>query len=122
MFSFNLELGKKKVKLLTTASTAIYYKQIFKEDLLYYMLVRANSGESNDAEAIDVAQKLCFVMMKQAEKADMATISADDYIAWLDTVSQMELIRRAFDIIAIYKEDMGGLSVSKKKEDEQSAV
>lgn len=121
MFSYTLEIGKKKVKLLTTARTALYYKQIFNEDLLVFMLVRANSGEATDAEAVDVAQKLCFIMAKQAEKADMKQLNFDSYADWLDTMSQMDLIRASFSIIEVYKENMAGLSTSKKKDEEQSA-
>lgn len=121
MFSYTLEIGKKKVKLLTTARTALYYKQIFNEDLLVFMLVRANSGEATDAEAVDVAQKLCFIMAKQAEKSDMKQLNFDSYADWLDTMSQMDLIRASFSIIEVYKENMAGLSTSKKKDGEPSA-
>lgn len=120
MFSHTIKLGDKDIKLMQTARTAVYYEQIFKEDLLLFMLVSANSG-ANDADAVKVAQKLCFVMLKQAEGADMRSLTVDTYYEWLDTVSQIDLINHSLDIIAVYKEDMTTLSEPKKKEDEQSA-
>lgn len=114
-----IELGKKKVKLLSNAVTAIHYKQIFKKDLLVMMLVDAPSGKMNDAEAVEMAQELCYVMAMQAAKQEM---SFDGYLAWLENQSQMELINKSFDIIDVFKEQMPGLSESKKKEEQPSAV
>ena len=119
MFCYTIKFGDKDVRLMQTARTAIYYEQVFKEDLLQYMMVDA--FKSNDLEALRYAQKLCYIMINQAEGADMRSLTVDSYLEWLDTVSQMDLIRNCFNIIAVYKEDMETLSESKKKEDEQSA-
>lgn len=113
-----IELGKKKVKLLSNAVTAIHYKQVFKKDLLVMMLVDAPSGKMNDAEAVEMAQEMCYVMAMQAEKSQM---SYDGYLEWLENQSQMELINKAFDIIDVFKENQVGLSESKKKEEQPSA-
>lgn len=120
MFSYTIKLGDKDVRLMQTGRTAVYYEQIFKEDLLLFMLVDANSG-ANDADAVKVAQKLCYVMMNQAEGTDMRSLTLDSYYDWLDTVSQIDLIKHTVEIIATYKEDMETLSEAKKKEEEQSA-
>lgn len=121
MFSYTITLGNKKVKLLTNARTAVYYREIFGEDLLSFMLVDAPKGSVSDADAVDVAQKVCFVMMKQAQKIDMREVTIEDYYDWLENQSQMELINKYFEIIDVYKENMIGLSEAKKKADEQSA-
>lgn len=113
-----IELGKKKVKLLSNALTAVYYKQVFKKDLLVMMLVDAPSGKMNDAEAVEMAQELGYVMAMQAAKNET---SYEGYLAWLENQSQMELINKSFDIIDVFKENMPGLSESKKKDEQQSA-
>lgn len=114
----SIELNNEKVKLLSNAVTAIHYKQVFKKDLLVMMLVDAPSGKMNDAEAVEMAQELCYVMAMQAAKQD---ISYEGYLAWLETQSQIELINKSFEIIDAFKEQTQGLSESKKKEEQQSA-
>lgn len=121
MFKYEINLGKDKLELQTSAATAIYYKQVFHEDLLVFMLVDANKDDANDAQAVEVAQKLCFIMKSQAESANMKTLTFDSYVNWLETVDQMDLIRAAFDILAVFKGEMKGLSTPKKKDEEQSA-
>ena len=116
-----IKIGEKKVDLLSNAATAIYYKQVFKKDILVIMLVTAPNGEMNDAEAVEMAQELCFIMAMQAEKEDMMQLSYEKYISWLEGQSQMGLIDKSFDIIDVFKDSMPGLSESKKKVDQQSA-
>lgn len=116
-----LTIGGKKLKLLSNGATAIYYKQVFKKDLLLMMLVSAPKGEMNDAEAVEMAQELCFIMASQAAKEDMMQLSYEKYIAWLEGISQIGLIEKSFDIIDVFKENMQGLSDSKKKADQPSA-
>lgn len=113
-----IELGKKKVKLLSNALTAIHYKQVFKKDLLVMMLVDAPAGNMNDAEAVEMAQEMCYIMSMQAAKEEM---SYEGYLVWLENQSQIELINKSFDIIDVFKEQMPGLSESKKKDEQQSA-
>lgn len=111
-------LNNEKVELLSNAVTAIHYKQVFKRDLLVMMLVDAPSGKMNDGEAVEMAQEMCYIMAMQAAKKPM---SHEGYLEWLESMSQIELIQRAFDIIDIFKENQVGLSESKKKEEQQSA-
>lgn len=113
-----IELGKKKVKLLSNAVTALHYKQVFHKDLLVMMLVDAPAGKMNDAEAVEMAQEMCYIMACQAAKKEM---SYEGYLEWLESQEQMDLIERSFDIIDVFKGQMPGLSESKKKEEQLSA-
>lgn len=122
MFSHTLSIGSKKVKLLTNAMTAVYFKQIFHEDMLVFMMVEAASGKVNDAEAVEFSQKLCYIMKEQAAKADMKSLTLETYYEWLETMSQMDLIEASNDIIDVFREEMAATSTSKKKDEEQSAV
>ena len=113
-----ITLGNEKVKLLSNAVTAIHYKQVFHKDLLVMMLVDAPNGKMNDAEAVEMAQEMCYIMAMQAEKKQM---SYEGYLEWLEDRSQIDLINKSFDIIDVFKEQQVGLSESKKKEEQQSA-
>ena len=121
MFIHDIKFGDGTLTLYTSGMTAVYYEQVFHEDVIKFMFVDAPKGEANDADAVKVAQKLCFIMKSQAEKKDMKSITLDSYYEWLDTISQMDLIRATWDVLGVFREEMKGLSTSKKKQEEQSA-
>lgn len=91
----NITIGENIVPMLSTAATNIYYRQIFRDDPL-----AIQTTDATEAEGIVMAQRLAFVMAKQAEgqmavnegkaakiRDYMQTITPDDdYIDWMDTL------------------------------------
>lgn len=112
-----LSTSRGELNLLATASTAIRYKQIFKEDLLLSM---SSLGDSEATTYLDIAQKLGFIMNAQAEKKDMMELSYEKYIEFLDNFEPLEFITIGKDIISAYRMNEAGTSESKKKEDQPS--
>lgn len=107
----NITIGEANIPMLSTAATNIYYKQIFREDPL-----AIQTADATEAEGIVLAQRLAFVMAKQAEgqkavnegkaakiRDYMQTINPDDdYIDWMDTLDFGELNDALPDVMSLY--------------------
>lgn len=88
------------IGFLSNAVTPLYYKQVFKVDLLQMLT------ESGDMEiAGDKIPELAFIMAKQAEKADMTKINYDSYIEWLEQFAPLDLVLKSTEIANVYIAD-----------------
>lgn len=114
-----IELMGKKVELVGNAATAVRYKQVFHEDLLVFFVEGVK--DATDTDYIEVAQKLGYIMMLQAQKKDFSKVNFETYISWLEGLDQFELSQLSWDIIKAYRNNQCGLSESKKKEEQRSA-
>lgn len=107
----NITIGETIVPMLSTAATNIYYKQIFQDDPL-----AIQTSDATEAEGIVLAQRLAFVMAKQAEgqkavnegkaakiRDYMQTITPDDdYIDWMDALDFGALNDALPDVMELY--------------------
>lgn len=98
--SITLE-GGKELKLAANAATPFRYKQLFDMDLLRIFQQSTQSEEDGMSLGTIVAQ-LAFIMNRQAEGANMNTISMDEFYSWLEDFEAMDFVTAGEDIINIY--------------------
>lgn len=84
--------------MLATGTTAIRYKMTFGHDLLVDISAMDNAQTLNYGT---IAQ-LAYIMAMQAAHADMAALSADSYMEWLDTLDGDAIINAAPEILGAY--------------------
>ena len=108
-----IKIGDKEIPMLGVATVDIYYKQIFREDLLRIL----SDEESHDnSDRIHAIQRVGFVMAKRAELADrekMMALNENDYIDWLDGFSQGDIIAAVPEILSLYMGEKVTESVEK---------
>lgn len=66
------------------------------------------------------AQKLAFVMNRQAEKADMNSLTMDSYLEWMEKFDSMAFLEKAMDVIGLYLGNKQGTSEPKKNDVQQT--
>lgn len=94
-----IEVGgdKKKIAFLSNGLTPLFYKQVFKTDLL-----KALNENGEFSLASDKIPELGYIMMKQAEKADMSKVSYEGYLEWLVGFEPLDLVMASADITDVY--------------------
>jgi len=100
---------KRTVPMLANAATPIRYKMVFGKDLLNSMMF--TGGTDLDIEIIG---RLAYLLNKQAIKADLAKLTEDDYIDWLEGFDSMAFIDSAQEIVGVYLGSRGNSSKAKK--------
>lgn len=100
--------GKRTVPMLANAATPIRFKQLFHTDVLSGIMT--NDGDFD----VDVVSKLAYVMAKQAAKADMNTLSFDQYVEWLEDFDSTAFIDNAEAVFEVYYNSKKNSSKSKK--------
>lgn len=88
-------ISGKEIGFLANASTSFRYKNIFGIDLIA-LLAKGDEG------AVDDYERLAFVMAKQAEKADMNTLTAEDFYLWLESFEFTDLVEALPEIVGLY--------------------
>lgn len=66
------------------------------------------------------AQKLAFVMNRQAEKADMNSLTMDSYLEWMEQFDSMAFLEKAMDFMGLYLGNKQGTSEPKKNDVQQT--
>lgn len=87
-----------EMEFAANAATPFRYKQIFQKDLLQIL----GNEEKAQQEGVEAVTQLAYIMAKQAEKADMAKLSIDDFISWLEGFSPMAFVENAEEILNVY--------------------
>lgn len=87
-----------EIEFAANAATPFRYKQIFQKDLLQIL----GNEEKAQQEGVEAVTQLAYIMAKQAEKADMAKLSNDDFITWLEGFSAMAFVENAEEILNVY--------------------
>lgn len=110
-----IKAGEKTLTLLSNASTAYRFKQTFGIDLLK-ILSEAMRNPIDDAESMDVAMRLAYVMAHQATK-ELDHLSEEDFYEWLEGYDTVELqaIDTIVQIWSAYTGQTHGDSTPKKK-------
>ena len=89
-----------EMELAANAATPFRFKQVFKKDLLSVFA----DEEKATQEGFEVVPELAYIMNKQAQKADMAKLSYDDFIAWLEGFEPMAFLEASEEIVGAYTE------------------
>lgn len=93
-----LTIDGKEIQFTANAATPFRFKQVFQRDLLQIL----GNEEKAEKEGVEAVTQLAYIMNKQAEKADMAKLSTDDFLNWLEEFSAMAFIESAEDIMNVY--------------------
>ena len=88
-------ISGKETGFLANASTPFRFKNVFNIDLIS-LLSKGDDG------AVDDYERLAFIMAKQAEKADMSTLTAEDFYTWLESYEFTDLVEALPEIIGLY--------------------
>ena len=108
-----IAIGGKEYIFAANAATPFRYKQLFNEDLFVIFSKASNSDES--AALAETVARLAYIMIRQAEKADMNNISMDDFLTWLEDFGPMDLMLAGEDIMNFYLSSSNGSIIPKKK-------
>lgn len=87
-----------ELALAANAATPFRYKQLFKKDL-FHILGNEQLAQENGVETVT---ELAFIMAKQAEKADMNSLSQDNFVEWLEGFGPMAFVEGAEEILNTY--------------------
>lgn len=91
-------ISGKETGFLANASTPFRFKNVFNIDLIS-LLSKGDDG------AVDDYERLAFIMAKQAEKADMSTLTAEDFYTWLESFEFTDLVEALPEIIGLYMQN-----------------
>lgn len=91
-------ISGKETGFLANASTPFRFKNVFNIDLIS-LLSKGDDG------AVDDYERLAFIMAKQAEKADMNTLTAEDFYLWLESYEFTDLVEALPEIIGLYMQN-----------------
>lgn len=119
-----VDIGERIVPMLGTAATNLYYQRIFHEDPL-----AIQTGDPSATVSVDMAQKLAFIMAKQAEGQEavnhaeahsirdfmQAVTPEEDYIDWLDSLDFGALNEAFPEIIGVYMSQQAPRSKAKNE-------
>ena len=108
-----IAIGGKDYIFAANAATPFRYKQLFNEDLFVVFSKASNSGES--AALAETVARMAYIMIRQAEKADMNKISMDDFLSWLEDFGPMDLMLAGEEIMNFYLQSSNGSIIPKKK-------
>ena len=106
-----ITVGKESIPMKANAATPIRYRHVFKQDVLNEF----STVGDNYSIAIDTISKLAFIMAKAADGSDMAKLTEDMYVNWLEQFEPFDITNAADDIIGVYIGNTEGLSEVKKK-------
>lgn len=90
-------IGVNTIPFLSNGVTPLFYKQIFKSDLLKQL-----NTSGNFELAGDKIPELAFIMAKQAEKADMSKLNYNSYVTWLEQFEPLDLVMHGKEIAEVY--------------------
>ena len=83
-----IAIGGREYIFAANAATPFRYKQLFNEDLFVVFSEAAKTEES--APLAETVAKMAYIMIRQAEKADMNKISMEDFMSWLEDFGPMD--------------------------------
>lgn len=101
-------IGDVEVEILSNAATPYRYNMVFHDDL-----IMKTANGMTEAEAVEIAPKLGYIMAQQAQKGDLSKLSEDRFLAWLEQFEFMDVIEASADIIEAYTASKKTTSVPK---------
>ena len=104
-----MKIGTKTIAFQANGATPLFYKMLFKKDLL-----RQLTGEELEIASDDIPA-LAYIMAKQADKADMMKLNYEGYIEWLSLFEPLDLVMAGKEIASVYIADSVPMEEPKKK-------
>lgn len=101
-----------EMELSANAATPFRFKQVFGKDLLAIF----SNEQKAEQEGLEAVSELAYIMNKQATKADMAKLTFEDFIEWLEGFGPMAFVNASEDIIAVYTDQSRATSTPKVEE------
>lgn len=83
-----LKVGNRELTLESNAGTALFYKRIFRKDIIN--IISKMSEDDSVVDMSDLSMELCFVMSKQGEGigiSSMLSLTYNDYVEWVCSFS-----------------------------------
>lgn len=93
-----VKIGDKEVGFLANAATSFRFKNLFRSDLLSII-------SQGDNASVEDYERLAYVMAKQAEKADMNSLTDEDFYTWLEAFDFTDLMNAIPEIVGIYMQN-----------------
>lgn len=111
-----ITIGGTPIKMTASAATAYRFKQIFKADILKELA--ADHGADTEAqgwELMDMATKLAFVMQAQAGEEDVARLSEESFLTWLDGFAPTDFLDEGtlLEILRLFNGDAPSVEAKK---------
>lgn len=112
-----IEIGEKKVPMMSMASVDLYYKHIFGEDPIKVQM------EASEGDMVNFIIKMGFVMSKYAEikvRKEMLKLNEDSFMDWMDQFERDDLydMDKLSEIQDVYEGNRRTTSESKNVEDQ----
>ena len=112
-----ISVGTKSLELLSNAATALLYKRVFHEDLLK-ALTSFSTDSSDILAAVEVMERLAFIMNKQAEdqvSIVSGNIKDSDFVMWLTLFEESDFQdpNVLFQVLGIWNKNLQTLSEAK---------
>lgn len=114
-----IKLGDKAVEMKATASTDIYYRNIFGIDP-----IKEQSAQGfGPADLICMMERMAFVMAMQAsrDRSAMGDLNPDAYLDWMDDFDRVDIMNAVPALRALYEGQKAPSSVQKKTGGKRSA-
>ena len=97
----DIQIGEKTISFLSNGVTPLFYKQLFKKDLLQTL---KGNGEWDIVG--DHIPELAFIMAMQAQEnmtaAEMMKLSYENYIDWLSQFEPLDFTMHGGEITNVY--------------------
>lgn len=114
-----VRIGDRDVPMLAMASVDVYYRNIFHEDAIKVQ----TKGEESDL--VEMIMRMGFIMSEFAKcrnRKDMAKLTEETYLDWLDQFDRAEYLNALGDIRMTYEGQSITTSDAKKNTDGQTEV
>ena len=96
-----ITIDGKEVEITANAATPFRYKQVFNKDIFQIL----GNEERVETEGVEAVTQICYIMNKQAQKADMNKLSYDEFITWLEDFGPMAFIEASEEILSVYMDN-----------------
>ncbi len=107
-----VQIGEKAVPFKASGATPLFFKNIFKDDLLNSFTKLSDEDVGTSA---DLLCKLAYVMNAQAEKKNMSELNFESFAEWIDQYDPNDIPEKGAEIIEIYAGNLQTGSSAKKK-------
>ena len=110
----DIKIRDKTISILSNGVTPLFYKQLFKKDLLQTL------KSNGDWDIVgDHVPELAFIMAMQAKEgvtsADMMKLTLENYIEWLSEFEALDLTMHGSEIVTTFISDAVPSAKPKKK-------
>lgn len=112
-------IGDKEVEMAANAATPHHFRNMFHKDPMKEFNA-IFEDKLDQMEAIDTISQVAFIMNMSARKMNIANLTEDDYIAWLEGFETYDFLTSTQKIVGVYLGNKQMLSDQKKEEGQQT--